>query len=69
MVEPPGFDHDQSKDDTDLVSEVENVTKDEPSKYEHEDVDPLKCQHDENYDIEDYNVNLPEFVSSRRDGQ
>ena len=71
MVEPPGFDPDQSKH-IDLVRDyIENITK---NQFEWRTmvssiVDLLNHQHDNHKYIEEFNVNLPEFASSLHVGQ
>ena len=62
MVDPPGFDHDQSSF-VDLVSDVE---MDEKEKYEYEDVDNFKHEHQENDQFNEYNVNLFKEASISR---
>ena len=72
MVEPPGFDPDQSKQ-IDLVRDdyIQNTTKKEieegttvPGK-----VDLLENQHDHFKYIIKFKVNLPEEISTNRDGR
>ena len=72
MVEPPGFDPDQSSQHIDLVRDyIENITK---NQFEWRTmvssiVDLLNHQHDNHEYTEEFNVNLPEFASSLHVGQ
>ena len=71
MVDPPGFDHDQSKGNADWIMDVENLEKDQIASESNEKVfnpiDLLNHYNNENYKFkhdEKFNVNLFEMASN-----
>ena len=75
MVDPPGFDHDQSTAKDDWIRNVESLEKDRVATESYEEVsnyiDLLNRDNYENYMFEyikKFNVNLYKWVSISRNG-
>ena len=75
MVDPPGFDHDQSTTKDDWIRNVESLEKDRVATESYEEVsnyiDLLNRDNYENYMFEyinKFNVNLYKWASISRNG-